>query len=133
MPGSGNDLRLGFELAVPLFGKGAETEAAAVAQTRAAAADEATLGTQVDAQLVVAYHTLNAATSRARVLAGEAVPAQTQAAALARTAYREGRGGLADVLVADRALTEVEVELVDSLAAAALARAAPATAVGGAL
>jgi outer membrane protein TolC len=129
----GNDFRVGLEVQVPFFGKTGAAVSAAEASARASDADRRAAHADVDGAIVAAYRRLEAATVKARALAGQALPAQRQAAELAHVAYREGRGGLADVLLADRALTELELELVDSLAEAAQARAELESAVGGEL
>ena len=129
----GNDYRVGLTLAVPLFGKRGAAEAAAAATGRAARIElERTLAT-VDAELVAAYRRYQSARDLARALEQDVLPAQRQAAELARAAYREGQGGLVVVLDADRTLADAEGDWIQARADAAVSHAELEWAVGGEL
>jgi outer membrane protein TolC len=126
-----SDYRLGVTVELPIFGKTSEAVAAAAARRDAARA--ALEGTMIalDGQIVAAHTRYAAARERARAIAEDVLPAQREAAALARAAYKEGQGGLVAVLEADRGLADVEADGIDALAEAAAARAALAGAAGG--
>ena len=129
----GNDYRAGITLELPLLGHGGAAQRAAEARRRAALAGrEAALAT-IDGQIVAAYRRYQAARRRARTLAGEVLPAEREAADLARAAYREGQGGLVAVIEADRALAQADGELIDAEADAASALAELVWAAGGSL
>ncbi len=119
----GNDYRIGLTLELPIFGRGAAKQQAAQASQRAAVAERRRTIAALDGQLVAAYRRYQQARALARALEEDAVPAQREAASLAREAYREGQGGLAAVLEADRTLAETEAEAVAARADAAIARA----------
>jgi outer membrane protein TolC len=127
----GSDLRVGLSVEVPLFGKGGEAEQAAAARRGAAEAERAAVRRTVDAELVAAYRGYLAARGRALALAADVVPAQTEAARLARVAYDQGQTGLITALEAARALIDAEIEAIDAKADAAAARADLERAVGG--
>jgi outer membrane protein TolC len=119
----GNDYRVGLTLELPIFGKtGASTTAAEARRAAALAEREQTLS-GLDGALVAAHRRFEAARALALELERDAVPAQRDAAALARAAFREGQGSLAAVLEADGALADAEAEAVEAEADAALARA----------
>jgi outer membrane protein TolC len=128
----GNDYRVGLTLELPLFGRGGARQEAAEASRRAALAERDRTAAALDAALVAAYRRWQQARALARDLDDDAVPAQREAARLAREAYREGQGGLAAVLEADRTLAEAEAEAVAARADAAIARAELEWAAGGA-
>jgi len=119
----GNDYRIGLTVELPIFGRGAARQRAAQASQRAAVADRRRTIAALDGALVAAYRRYQQARALARALEEDAVPAQREAASLAREAYREGQGGLAAVLEADRTLAETEAEAVGARADAAIARA----------
>jgi cobalt-zinc-cadmium efflux system outer membrane protein len=119
----GSDLHVGLTVDVPLFGKGAEAEHAAAARQRAADVERVAVRRAIDAELVAAYRGYQAARARARALATDVVPAQAEAARLARVAYDQGQTGLVTVLTAARALIDAEIEAIDARADAALAHA----------
>ena len=128
-----DDYRVGLSLTLPLFSRiGARVRAAEYTQ-QAAAAERAAAATALDGQLRARYTQYRAARERARALADEVLPAQREAAELARAAYREGQGGLVDVLTANAALAAVESEALDSRVDAAIALAELEWAAGGAL
>ncbi|HKE16352.1 MAG TPA: TolC family protein [Kofleriaceae bacterium] len=129
----GSDYRVGLTLAVPLLGKRGAAEAAAAATGRAARIErERTLAT-VDAELVAAYRRYQSARELARALEQDVLPSQREAAELARSAYREGQGGLVAVLDADRTLADAEADWIQARADAAVSRADLEWAVGGEL
>ncbi len=128
----GNDYRAGLTLELPLFGHGAARQRAAEASRRAAVAERAHTIDALDGALVAAYRRYQQTSTLARDLDADVVPAQREAAALAREAYREGQGGLAAVLEADRTLAEAEAEAIAARAEAAIARADVEWAAGGA-
>ncbi len=127
----GNDYRIGLTMELPLFGRGAARQKAAEAARRAAIAERDRTIDALDGQLVAAYRRYQQARGLARDLEEDVLPAQREAAALAREAYREGQGGLAAVLEADRTLAEAEAESVAARTDAALARADLEWAAGG--
>jgi cobalt-zinc-cadmium efflux system outer membrane protein len=128
----GNDYRLGLNLEIPIFGHTAQAiDAAAARQVAARTQLDATMH-DLDAQIVAAHKRYQAAREHVRSVEGDVLPAQREAAALARAAYREGQGGLVAVLEADRALADVEAEDIDAQAEAAAARADLDWASGGA-
>jgi outer membrane protein TolC len=128
----GSDVRVGLSLEVPLFGKAGAGEHAAAARRAAAEARRAATRAALDGQAVGAVRRYQAARDRAGALATDVLPAQREAAALARAAFTEGEGGLVSVLEADRSLAEVEREAMEARADAALARADLVWATGGA-
>jgi cobalt-zinc-cadmium efflux system outer membrane protein len=129
----GTDFKLGVSLTVPLFGGTGAAERAARARSEAARVEhDATLST-LDGAIVAAYRRLQAAERRADALDHDVLPAQREAAELARAAYREGAGGLVAVLEAERALSEAELAYIDARAEAALALVELEWAVGGKL
>jgi cobalt-zinc-cadmium efflux system outer membrane protein len=120
----GNDFRGGFALEIPIFGRTTEAIDAAAARQAAARAEADAITIELDGQRVAAARRYQAARDNARAIATDVLPAQRQAADLARAAFTEGAaGGLIAVLAADRALAEVEAESIDAQAAAASARA----------
>lgn len=119
----GNDYRLGLNLEIPIFGHtSAAIDAAAARQVAARTELDATM-IELDAQIVAAHKRYQVAREHVRTVEDDVLPAQREAAALARAAYREGQGGLVAVLEADRALADVEGEDIDAQADAAAARA----------
>jgi len=129
----GSDYRVGLTLAVPLFGKRGAAEHAAAARHRAALVERDQTLAAVDGSLVAAYRRHQAARELARALEQEVLPAQREAAELARAAYREGQGGLVAVLDADRTLAGAEAEWIQARAEAAATLAELEWAVGGGL
>jgi cobalt-zinc-cadmium efflux system outer membrane protein len=129
----GNDYRVGLTIDLPLFGKGAAGVRAAEAHRRAVEIERNATLAKLDGTIVASYRRYQAARVRAVALEREVLPAQREAAELARTAYREGQAGLIIVVDADRALADVEVEAIDARADAATALAELAWAVGGQL
>ena len=119
----GNDYRFGLTMELPIFGHGAARQRAAEASRRAAVAERRRTVVALDGALVAAYRRYQQARALARDLEEDVVPAQREAASLAREAYREGQGGLAAVLEADRTLAEAEGEAIAARADAAIARA----------
>ncbi len=128
----GNDYRVGLTLELPIFGRGGARQEAAEAARKAAFAERARTMAALDGELVAAYRRYQQARTLARDLDDNVLPAQREAANLAREAYREGQGGLAAVLEADRTLVEAEVEAIGARADAAIARADLEWAAGGA-
>jgi outer membrane protein TolC len=86
----------------------------------------------VTAAVVVAHRALTAARARAVTLEAQVVPAQREAARLARVAYEQGQVGLVTALEAERTLVDVEIEAIDARADADAARADLERALGGA-
>jgi len=128
----GNDYRVGLTLELPLFGRGGARQQAAEASRAAALAERARTIAALDGELVAAYRRYQQARTLARDLDDNVLPAQREAANLTREAYREGQGGLAAVLEADRTLIDAEVEAIGARADAAIARADLMWAAGGA-
>ncbi len=129
----GNDYRIGLTVELPLLGKGSAARSAAVARRHAAELERDATLTSIDGAIVAAYGRYRAAAARAHALSTEVLPAERSAAELARTAYREGQGGLVTVVQAERALAEAEAQATEARAQAALARAELAWAAGGSL
>lgn len=129
----GTDFKLGVTLTVPLFARRGAAERAARARRDAAVVERDAALATVDGAVVASYRRLQAARQRARSLEHDVLPAQREAAELARSAYREGAGGLIAVLDAERALNDTEVEWIDARAEAALALIELEWAVGGTL
>jgi outer membrane protein TolC len=117
----GTDLRAGLRLDVPLLGRGGDAERAADGRRRAAELERDATVQRLRARVAAAARRARAAAARSRTLGDEVVPAERDTAALVRTAYREGQARLVDVLAADRALADVELEAVDAQAEAAAA------------
>jgi cobalt-zinc-cadmium efflux system outer membrane protein len=126
----GNDLRLGVTLELPLLGKTGDAVRAAEARQRAAELERAVAAHQVGAELVAAHRAWGSARRRALNLETTVVPAQREAARLARVAYEQGQLGLISALEAERTLVDVEVEAIDARAEAAAAHADLARAEG---
>jgi cobalt-zinc-cadmium efflux system outer membrane protein len=126
----GTDLRVGLTLSLPLLGRHGAAERAAVARSHVAQLEHDATVSALDGAIVAAYRRFEAARDNATALASDVVPAQRQAAELAREAYTEGAGGLASVLEAERALAEAEVEASDARVDAAIAHAELTWAVG---
>jgi len=117
----GPDLRLGLTAELPLFGRGASAVRAAEARLATARIESTTTSTKLGAALARARSRFAAATALSASLATEVLPAQLEAADLARAAYREGQTGLVVMLEAERALADAENEAIDARAEAALA------------
>jgi cobalt-zinc-cadmium efflux system outer membrane protein len=128
----GNDYRLGVNLELPIFGHTSAAIDAANARRAAARTELDATMIELDAQIVAAHKRYQAAREHVRTVEDDVLPAQREAANLARAAYREGQGGLVAVLEADRALAEIEGEVIDAHAEAAAARADLEWASGGA-
>ncbi len=129
----GNDYRIGVTVELPLLGKGSAARDAAIARRHVAETQrDATLDT-IDGAIVAAYNRYRAAADRAHALTDQVLPAERRAAELARTAYREGQGGLVTVVEAERALADAEAQASEARAQAAQARAQLAWAAGGSL
>ena len=120
----GDDFRGGLAIALPLFSGLGDAERAADIRHSAALAELQAERRSARAELVAAYRRWEGAAVAARTLESDVLPATREAETLARRAYEEGATALVSVLDAERALAEVELELVDARAAAALARAA---------
>lgn len=119
----GTDLRGGLVLEIPLLGHGGDAQHAAELQLRAAELDETAVKKTVQGRLVAVSRRARATAARARTLSRDVVPAQRETASLMQTSYREGQARLLDVLAANRALADAELEAIDALAEAARAAA----------
>ena len=128
-----NDYRVGLTLELPLLGHTAAAEQAARAHRAAAQVEHDATLIALDGQIVAAHRRYEAGRQRVKTLEDDVLPAQREAATLARAAYQEGQGGLVTVLEADRSLTDVEREAIEARADAASALADLRWAAGGAL
>ena len=129
----GDDFAIGLTLELPLLGKTGATERAAAARQKAALVERDAALAGLDGALVAGYRRYQAARGRALTLADQVLPAQREAAELARKAYQEGQGGLVAVLEADRTLAEAAAEAIEALADADSALADLIWAAGGTL
>jgi len=129
----GNDYRIGVTVELPLLGKGSAARDAAVARRHLAKAERDATLNAIDGAIVATYNRYRAAAARARALADKVLPSERRAAELARTAYREGQGGLVTVVEAERALADAEAQASEARAQAARARAELVWAAGGSL
>lgn len=127
----GTDVAGIFSMELPLFGKRLAARRTAEAERSTAAADLDQTRASALGALVVAYRRCEAAASRAQAFATGVVPAEREADRMAHTAYAQGQTGLVAVLQADRALLDVEGELIDARAEAAVAHADLVQAAGG--
>ena len=117
----GTDYRIGFVAELPLFGHGDRLVHAAQARVETARLESAQVGTRLGAALARSRAHFATAAQLATTLAGDVLPAQVEAADLARVAYREGQTGLVVMLEAERALADAEIEAIDARAEAGIA------------
>ncbi len=127
----GSDLRAGVGVSLPLFGRTSEAQRAAVAERSVAQAEQSATQHAIAAQIVTAYRRCQVAVERVSSLRDSVLPAQREAEKLARAAYTEGQQGFAAVIVAERALVEVEREALDARIELALALSELEWSVGG--
>ena len=118
---AGTDYRVGLTVELPLFGHGAASVRAAEARLATTRAAGAAVSARLGAELAAARARFATASQLAASLAADVLPAQREAAELARAAFREGQAGLVFVLEAERGLAEVEGEAIDARAEAATA------------
>jgi outer membrane protein TolC len=129
----GNDFKAALSLELPLGGKTSAAVRAAELKRRAAELEREARRQALEGGIVAAYLRWQAAANKALAYDGEVLPAQREAAELARTAYREGQGSLISVLQAERSLIDAENQLIDAREDAASARVDLEQAVGGSL
>lgn len=127
----GTDVRLGFSVALPLFGRAGAKQAAAIARRDAVQAELEATASALDANVVAAYRRVLADRDRSAALLDDVLPAAREAADVARESYREGVGGLVNVLEAERLLAESELEALDARVDAAQGYADLEWAAGG--
>jgi outer membrane protein TolC len=113
--GGGNFYALGFSLAVPLFNGFSwdynTREAEALAEVESART--ASLAQQVTYQVFAAYEAQRTATQRVRTSA-ELLASATASAEATRARYKEGVGGLIDLLSAENALADARAQQVQA-------------------
>jgi len=113
--GGGNFYSLGFSLAVPLFNGFSweynTREAEALAEVESART--ASLAQQVTYQVFAAYEAQRTATQRVRTSA-ELLASATASAEATRARYKEGVGGLIDLLAAENALADARAQQVQA-------------------
>jgi outer membrane protein TolC len=124
------DARIGVSLELPVFARIGDRARAAQAAAQAQRARLVALDAELGGRLSAAYRRWQAATERLTALEHDVVPALDKAAALSMQAYREGARDLSSALVAERDLASARAEVDDARAAAALAFAELALAVG---
>ncbi|HSS03113.1 MAG TPA: TolC family protein [Kofleriaceae bacterium] len=124
------DARIGVALDLPLFARIGDRALAARATAQSQRARLAALDAELAGRLVATHARWRAAAERLAALEHDVLPAIDRAAALSRQAYREGARDLSSALVAERDLSAVRAEINDARAAAALAFADLAAAVG---
>jgi cobalt-zinc-cadmium efflux system outer membrane protein len=127
-----NDAMIGVTIDLPLFTHVGDKERVAEQLEAAERARLAATTSELDAKLVAAYRTWQAAEDKLQALERDVVPAQERAAALSATAYREGARDLAFALQAERDLAAVRAERNAARADAAAAYADLQMAVGDA-
>jgi len=111
MPAHGFGLSLGVELPWLWGGRRAAADAQAL-QLQAVEADASAIEYRVGVDVVTAVATARAAADRWRSLHDVALPAAQRAFEGAFASYRSGSGDALDLLGAERAVVELEVELV---------------------
>ena len=113
--GGGNFYSLGFSLAVPLFNGFSweynTREAEALAEVESART--ASLAQQVTYQVFAAYEAQRTATQRVRTSA-ELLASATASAEAALARYKEGVGGLIDLLAAENALADARAQQIQA-------------------
>jgi len=113
--GGGNFYSLGFSLAVPLFNGFSweynTREAEALAEVESART--ASLAQQVTYQVFAAYEAQRTATQRVRTSA-ELLASATASAEATRARYKEGVGGLIDLLATENALADARAQQVQA-------------------
>ena len=113
--GGGNFYSLGFSLAVPLFNGFSweynTREAEALAEVESART--ASLAQQVTYQVFAAYEAQRTATQRVRTSA-ELLASATESAEAALARYKEGVGGLIDLLAAENALADARAQQIQA-------------------
>ena len=117
----GTDYRVGLTVEVPLLGHGGASVRVAESRLATARLTGQVTAAHLGAELVAARARFAAATAHVASLDRDVLPAQREAADLARAAFREGQTGLVLVLEAERALAEAEGEAIDARAEAATA------------
>jgi outer membrane protein TolC len=112
----GTDFRIGVTMEVPLLGHTAANVHAAESRLAAARITSAAVSSHLGADLVAARTRFSSAAQHAASLERDVLPAQREAAELARAAFREGQTGLVSVLEAERGLADAEGEAADARA-----------------
>ena len=115
------DYRVGVTVEVPLLGHGGASVRAAESRLATARLAGAVTSAHLGAELVAARARFAAAAAHVASLERDVLPAQREAAELARAAFHEGQAGIVFVLEAERALAEAEGEALDARAEAATA------------
>lgn len=126
------DAMVGLTIDLPIFTHTGDKLHMAEQLEAAERARLAATTSELDAKLVAAYRTWQAAQDKLVALERDVVPAQERAAALSATAYREGARDLAFALQAERDLAAVRAERNAARADAAAAYADLQMAVGDA-
>lgn len=126
------DAMIGVTIVLPLFTHAGDKQRVAEQLEAAERARLAATASELDAKLVAAYRTWQAAADKLQALERDVVPAQERAAALSATAYREGARDLGFALQAERDLAAVRAERNAARADAAVAYANLQLAVGDA-
>jgi len=124
------DAHVGVSLDLPVFAHTGDRTRAARATAQAQRSRLAAIEAELDGRLYAAYRRWQSAAEQLAAIERIVLPAQDRAAALSMQAYREGARDLSSALVAQRDLATARAELNDTRAAAALAFAELAVAIG---
>lgn len=128
-----NNVSAAVMLDIPVFNQNGAAITQAERGVVQVAAESNAFAVRLQADLVSAYATLEAAIARAEASENEVLPTARRAADLTRDAYKIGAIDLSAVLVAERALADAKLAAFDAIAQRSRALAALEHALGGSI